>query len=179
MRRNKVFNLNGFHVPRALNDGAEKGRSMVEMLGVLAVIGVLSIGGITGYRQAMTTHKANEFLNDLSTFFVSARSAVEAGQKEGDIKIKGENWFYTTTSFNDFAAMIPVDIDVDTCKQLATRINNSTFDILRGSSEIEDWFYFYTTTSGQSWLVLTEAERKEECVAGANNKGIVHFTMGF
>ena len=27
----------------------ESGRSMVEMLGVLAIIGVLSIGGIAGY----------------------------------------------------------------------------------------------------------------------------------
>ena len=29
------------------------GRSMVEMLGVLAIIGVLSVGGIAGYRTAM------------------------------------------------------------------------------------------------------------------------------
>ena len=46
----------------------QSGRSMVEMLGVLAIIGVLSIGGIAGYRQAMTAHRANEFLNDLSIF---------------------------------------------------------------------------------------------------------------
>ena len=32
----------------------EFGRSMVEMLGVLAIIGVLSVGGIAGYRYAMT-----------------------------------------------------------------------------------------------------------------------------
>ena len=30
-------------------DGSQSGRSMVEMLGVLAIIGVLSIGGIAGY----------------------------------------------------------------------------------------------------------------------------------
>ena len=52
---------------------------MVEMLGVLAIIGVLSIGGIAGYRQAMTAHRANEFLNDLPIFFISARSAIEGG----------------------------------------------------------------------------------------------------
>ncbi len=33
---------------------SEQGRSMVEILGVLAVIGVLSIGGIQGYRYAFT-----------------------------------------------------------------------------------------------------------------------------
>ncbi|MBS6473139.1 MAG: hypothetical protein KH347_02690 [Acetobacter sp.] len=31
----------------------ESGRSMIEMLGVLAIIGVLSVGGIAGYSQAM------------------------------------------------------------------------------------------------------------------------------
>ena len=29
------------------------GRSMIEMLGVLAIIGVLSVGGIAGYSKAM------------------------------------------------------------------------------------------------------------------------------
>ena len=38
----------------------ESGRSMVEMLGVLAIIGVLSIGGIAGYRTAMDSHHASQ-----------------------------------------------------------------------------------------------------------------------
>ena len=33
---------------------SESGRSMVEMLGVLAIIGVLSVGGVAGYNFAMT-----------------------------------------------------------------------------------------------------------------------------
>ena len=36
------------------------GRSMVEMLGVLAIIGVLSVGGIAGYSQAMKKHNLNK-----------------------------------------------------------------------------------------------------------------------
>lgn len=39
------------------------GRSMVEMLGVLAVIGVLSVGGIAGYSQAMKKHNLNKQKN--------------------------------------------------------------------------------------------------------------------
>ena len=35
------------------------GRSMVEMLGVLAIIGILSIGGIAGYTKAMEKIKSN------------------------------------------------------------------------------------------------------------------------
>ncbi len=41
----------------------ESGRSMVEMLGVLAIIGVLSIGGIAGYTTAMNRYRANEILD--------------------------------------------------------------------------------------------------------------------
>ena len=43
----------------------ESGRSMVEMLGVLAIIGVLSVGGIAGYRTAMNSHRANETVDRL------------------------------------------------------------------------------------------------------------------
>ena len=31
----------------------EHGRSMIEMLGVLAIVGVLSIGGVAGFNKAM------------------------------------------------------------------------------------------------------------------------------
>ena len=34
----------------------ESGRSMVEMLGVLAIVGVLSVGGVYGYGVAMKKH---------------------------------------------------------------------------------------------------------------------------
>ena len=42
------------------NDGFCTGRSMVEMLGVLAIIGVLSVGAIAGYSKAMMKYKLNK-----------------------------------------------------------------------------------------------------------------------
>ena len=42
------------------------GRSMIEMLGVLAVIGVMSIGGIALYRRAVNNHHANTILDDVN-----------------------------------------------------------------------------------------------------------------
>ena len=44
----------------------EFGRSMVEMLGVLAVIGVLSVGGIIGYKFAIDKYQANQTINDIN-----------------------------------------------------------------------------------------------------------------
>ena len=47
--------------PQALRGRIQStGRSMVEMLGVLAIIGVLSAGGLAGYNKAMTQHKLNK-----------------------------------------------------------------------------------------------------------------------
>ena len=42
------------------NDSICTGRSMVEMLGVLAIIGVLSVGAIAGYSKAMMKYKLNQ-----------------------------------------------------------------------------------------------------------------------
>ena len=50
----------------------ESGRSMVEMLGVLAIIGVLSIGGIAGYTLAMNRYRANEALQAASLVAIEA-----------------------------------------------------------------------------------------------------------
>ena len=44
----------------------ESGRSMVEMLGTLAIIGVLSIGGAIGYSYGMDKHRANQTMNDIN-----------------------------------------------------------------------------------------------------------------
>ncbi len=43
------------------------GRSMVEMLGVLAIIGVLSVGAISGYSKAMMKYKLNKQAEQANT----------------------------------------------------------------------------------------------------------------
>ena len=44
----------------------EVGRSMIEMLGVLAIIGALSVGGIAGYSKAMEKFKINKTIEQYS-----------------------------------------------------------------------------------------------------------------
>ena len=48
-------------------DSVCAGRSMVEMLGVLAIIGVLSVGAIAGYSKAMMKYKLNKQAEQLNT----------------------------------------------------------------------------------------------------------------
>lgn len=53
----------------------QKGRSMVEMLGVLAIIGVLSVGGISGYSKAMAKFKLTKAQDQISMLLMNIRTA--------------------------------------------------------------------------------------------------------
>ncbi len=48
-----------------LKDKLQSGRSMIEMLGVLAIVGILSAGGIAGYSMAMQHHKTNTYIEKI------------------------------------------------------------------------------------------------------------------
>jgi Tfp pilus assembly protein FimT len=52
----------------------EQGRSMVEMLGVLAIIGVLSVGAIAGYSKAMNKHKINKTTDQIALLVANIRT---------------------------------------------------------------------------------------------------------
>ena len=67
----------------------ESGRSMVEMLGVLAIIGVLSIGGIAGYTLAMNRYRANEILNAAALVSIAATSANGGVGADADLSALG------------------------------------------------------------------------------------------
>lgn len=52
----------------------EAGRSMIEMLGVLAIIGVLSVGGIAGYSKAMMKYKVNRSMDEITQIATNIRT---------------------------------------------------------------------------------------------------------
>lgn len=53
---------------------------MVEMLGVLAVMGVLSVGGVEMYTNAMNKYRANELLNESSKRAVVIVTQILSGE---------------------------------------------------------------------------------------------------
>jgi hypothetical protein len=62
----------------------QSGRSMVEMLGVLAIIGVLSVGAIAGYSKAMMKYRLNkhaEAANMLINNVLQMKDKLERPQK--------------------------------------------------------------------------------------------------
>ena len=57
-----------------LADGVQCGRSMIEMLGVLAIIGVLSVGGIAGYSKAMEKWKINKTISAVAQITMNIKN---------------------------------------------------------------------------------------------------------
>ena len=58
----------------------ESGRSMIEMLGVLAIVGVLSIGGLAGYQMAMNRYRASALSDYASRCVVVAQTKTMSGR---------------------------------------------------------------------------------------------------
>ena len=104
----------------------ETGRSMVEMLGVLAIVGVLSAGGVYGYGIAMKKHKANELLHQASMLAatISAQALTNDGKLPTSITSFGNSSYGTfSTSATDaldgkgFSITIE-NVDSAVCDQL-------------------------------------------------------------
>ena len=80
----------------------ETGRSMVEMLGVLAIVGVLSVGGVYGYGVAMKKHKANELLHQASML----ATTISAQAMSNDGKLPETITDFGSTSYGKFPTIV-------------------------------------------------------------------------
>ena len=98
-----------------------RGRSMVEMLGVLAIIGVLSVGAIAGYSKAMFKYKLNK---QAESFNMLLNTAIQL-QPDFDRTVKAGGYF--RADFFHKANLIPDGM---------TYKNNHIYDVFMGSYEI-------------------------------------------
>ena len=102
---------------------SQKGRSMVEMLGVLAIVGVLSVGGLYGYGVAMKKHKANELLHQASMLPTTISAQIQSkGQLPQNIENFGDTkygTFGTPEKVNDEQFTMQItDMDSAVCEQM-------------------------------------------------------------
>ncbi len=100
---------------------SESGRSMVEMLGVLAIIGVISVGGITSYTYAISKYRASTIFYSVSEMAVVASSQLLSGNVM-DLDAYGiqidelypfyyeGNYSGTETDFSINVTKIPADV---------------------------------------------------------------------
>ncbi len=71
----------------------QSGRSMIEMLGVLAIIGVLSVGGISGYSKAMAKYKLTKAQDQMTMLLMNIRAAYATSPSYSDLTTENvANW---------------------------------------------------------------------------------------
>lgn len=97
-----------------MDKSAQNGRSMIEMLGVLAIVGVLSVGGVAGYSRAMLKHKVTKLTEQIITLNTNI-STLFAHQKN-------------YTGLNTLIAINSGIISVDMIRQASSK--SSTAEIL-------------------------------------------------
>ncbi len=71
------------------------GRSMIEMLGVLAIIGVLSVGGIAGYSKAMEKFKINKMIAEYNNITFALIENYQSILSSANAKNSGDVQLYT------------------------------------------------------------------------------------
>ncbi|MBQ8869983.1 MAG: hypothetical protein IJ019_01240 [Alphaproteobacteria bacterium] len=112
----------------------ELGRSMVEMLGVLAIIGVLSVGGIVGYSTAMFKHKLNKHAQQLTSIFNLA------ARYSNSLQFNGANIYNST---GDFIALGEIP------DEMIKNETNDIYDIFNNKIRFQTYGLDFTT--GESW----------------------------
>ena len=104
---------------------ASTGRSMVEMLGVLAIIGVLSIGAIAGYSKAMMKYKLHKHAEQLNTIL----SAVQQYRHE---------WKFTSNTqlkpYYQKMGIIPPEMIKDNTDNIYDIFNNTILLMTNGKA---------------------------------------------
>jgi Tfp pilus assembly protein PilE len=123
-------------------DVLQYGRSMIEMLGVLAIVGVLSVGGIAGYSKAMEKFKINKTIDQISHIIANIQT-LYAQQSAYDIR--------TETSSREFRELI-FNTDV-------TWNNNQAYHPFNGKYEVETWQH-----QGNAFELGLAGIPKEACI---------------
>ena len=158
----------------------ESGRSMVEMLGVLAIIGVLSIGAVAGYKFALNKFRANEIINELNAraLSVSAQMLSATTPYESDEVI--EDGFGNTLAvgyltenivqknpeyFKIFVDAIPSEV----CTQILREYDNPIMIFVNGTRYNNDTGLCTTETgiADMSFAYRRDLGERETC----SNKG--------
>ncbi len=119
-----VFGSRGPHggkAPSGRRGNDEKGRSMVETLGVLAIMAVLSVAMIAGFHIAVDKSKANTIVQDSRMAFMSAQNHHYPPNGDWEQVEFTPNSGKTTYLRNDWVSRIYVlveGIEEGVCKQL-------------------------------------------------------------
>ena len=121
----------------------QSGRSMVEMLGVLAIIGVLSVGAIAGYSTAMNKYKSGKTIQQISGIIANMKT-IYYGQKYFNAKNSDISWA-GKHDFTQEAAQVGIFSDIQKKKKKNGALTiknpfNGTYEVARTIAASENSF---------------------------------------
>ena len=98
---------------------SESGRSMVEMLGTLAIIGLLSVIGIAGYSNAMNKHRANTIIEE-----AQRRAVLVAAQMQLHNNLSPSLGVDNSLGYANFGSEVKTDKNSDLKDQFGIIVTN-------------------------------------------------------
>ena len=116
----------------------ETGRSMVEMLGVLAIIGVLSVGGVAGYTTAMNKHRANELLQQASLRAVVVSTQLQMGIVPPTLGEFTQNKFSGGTFSTEVTVNVKRNLFTFTLNEVPSAVCNQMMQMRPGNMLMSD-----------------------------------------
>ena len=130
---------------------SQTGRSMVEMLDVLAIIGVLSVGGIAGYRIAMEKYKINEVINAYNLLLVEALPQLEKCNNF-TVSIQNMDGDVSCEDYSSMGGSITWTVRLDTTNMNLAKSRKNLQEIIIGlmpfANNIYDGFNGYCSIGG-------------------------------
>ncbi len=137
----------------------QSGRSMIEMLGVLAIIGVLSVGGIAGYSKAMMKYRINKTIDfitytsqSIRTFFASQR-----GYKVLNWCYEGE---YKACTLIKKAKLVPDEVWLTSAEDGKEYV----YDAFGNNVHIQSYTNVATENQGKGFIISFNGMTLEACI---------------
>ena len=137
---------------------------MVEMLGVLAIIGVLSVVGLAVYRVAIDKHRANTLLNEAQKRAIIVATQFLSGREFASITDFSDHSVFPGGTFDDGAEIklengqfkIPLtEVFPEVCQQMKNMIGSESFiKKVVCSTSTKGWGQFIFNADGSNTVLL-------------------------
>ncbi|MBR5130147.1 MAG: hypothetical protein IKV03_02860 [Alphaproteobacteria bacterium] len=139
----------------------ESGRSMVEILGVLTIIGVLSVGGVAGYKYGIEKYRSNDLVHEINLRTITLLSQFSQSQQlnlsEFETTTPSGYEFTPPEQFEDSVALTALNVPQNICELTLDTLFPQTIQIdingtpISASSPCEKdndiTFYFPTSSN--------------------------------
>ena len=178
--KNRTLTLcpNQFKKPSQMSSisPSESGKSMVEIIGVLIIIGVVTLTALLGYDQAMLMYRENETLDQYAKAVAGARTGFIL-EEFGDKTVSGGSYEAVRVPIRKIISAVQFDegsesfttpmgaqvfVDVETPDAFTAHIKGTTYNVCRKIVAADLGYDFaYKDTKGHNYYPIVLQNNKE------------------